>query len=536
MSIDHHQMRVMPSLWRPLRLPVFRSLLVADIVSDVGAFMQSVGAAWMMVSLHAGPLYVALTQTASALPFFVLAMPAGAIGDIVDRRKLILFTEIWMASVAIALTSITFAGKLSPLLLLILTFALSSGDALESPAWRAVLPELVPQENLASAAALNGIEFNFARAIGPAIGGVVIAMAGVGTVFLINAASFIGVITVIARWKRRSRKRSAPPETLAGATVAAIRFVRYSPGLRTLMVRSGIVMFFASGLLALLPSVAHFVSENPMGYGLLLGCFGIGAVLGALVMQQVRARWSTEGVVSGGVFVFGLCTLTTSVFRLLPSLAVSMLIGGGAWILFVSLFNVLILNHTPEWVRARVLAVSMLVFQGAMAGGSAVWGAVAMKTGIHAALVWAGAGLILSTALGLFLKLPDAKVDLTPWIHWRLPTVLSDDMAAADSGPVLVTVEYDVQPEKKEGFLEAIRKYERIRRRDGAYQWGVFQDLEIPDRYVETFLVVSWAEHLRQHERLTLADRKIEERVHGCVRGDPKVRHLIYVDEKREVQ
>ena len=291
-------------------------------------------------------------------------------------------------------------------------------------------------------------------------------------------------------------------------------------------------MFFASGLLALLPSVAHLVSENPMGYGLLLGCFGVGAVLGALIMQQVRTRWSAKGVVSGGVFVFGICTLATSVFRLMPSLAASMLIGGGAWILFVSLFNVIILNHTPEWVRARVLAISMLVFQGAMAGGSAVWGAVATKIGIHTALMWAGVGVVLSTALGLFLKLPDATVDLTPWVHWRLPTVLHDDLAAADSGPVLVTVEYDVRPEKKEGFLDAIRKYERIRRRDGAYQWGVFQDLEISDRYMETFLVVSWAEHLRQHERLTLADRKIEERVYGCVRGDPRVRHLIYVHEE----
>jgi len=533
LGVDSHPVRAIPSLWRPLRIPAFRNLLIADIASDVGAFMQSVGAAWMMVSLHAGPLYVALTQTASALPFFVLALPAGAIGDIVDRRKLILFTEVWMAAVAIVLTGITFAGKLSPLLLLILTFALSAGDALESPAWRAVLPELVPQEDLASAAALNGIEFNFARAIGPALGGVVIAIAGIGTAFLMNAVSFGGVIVVIALWKRHPRKRSAPSETLAGATVAAIRYVRYSPGLRMLMVRAGIVMFFASGLLALLPSVAHFVSDNPMGYGLLLGCFGIGAVIGALVMQQVRTRWSAEGVVSGGVFVFGICTLATSAFRLMPSLAASMLIGGAAWILFVSLFNVIILNHTPEWVRARVLAVSMLVFQGAMAGGSAVWGAVATRMGIHAALMWAGAGMVLSTTLGLFLKPPDATVDLTPWVHWRLPTVLRDEMASADSGPVLVTVEYDVQAGKKEGFLEAIRKYERIRRRDGAYRWGVFQDLEISDRYVETFLVVSWAEHLRQHERLTLADRTIEERVHGCVRGEPRVRHLIYVDDQQ---
>jgi len=530
LGIDHRHTRVVSSLWRPLRLPAFRNLLIADVASDIGAFMQGVGAAWMMVSLRAGPFYVALTQTASALPFFLLALPAGAIGDIVDRRKLILAAEIWMAGVAILLAGVTIAGKMSPVLLLILTFALSAGDAVESPAWRAVLPDLVQQEDLASAAALNGIEFNFARAIGPALAGVVIALAGVGTAFLINAISFVGVIAVIARWKRHPRKRSAPRETLGGATVAAVRYVRYSPRLRTLMIRTGIVTFFASGLLALLPSVAQRMSRNPMVYGLLLGCFGIGAIAGALVMQLARAKWSAESVISGGVFVFGICTLITSVGHLVP-MALSMLIGGGAWIVFVSLLNVIVLNHTPEWVRARVLAVSMLTFQGAMAGGSALWGAVATRAALHIALMAAGAGMILSTSLSLFMKLPEATVDVTPWVHWRVPMITRSSMTDDDSGPVLVSVEYDVQPEKTAQFISAIRKYERIRRRDGAYRWSVFQDLETPDRYLETFLVVSWAEHLRQHQRLTLADRKTEEQVHGCVRTEPKVRHLIYVDD-----
>jgi MFS family permease len=275
LTLPSQNPRATPTLWRPLRLPTFRNLLIADVVSDLGTFMQSVGAAWIMVSLNAGPLYVALTQTASALPFFVFALPAGAIGDIVDRRKLILSTEMWMAGVGIVLVGVTMAGRISPLWLLFLTFALSAGDAFESPTWRAVLPELVPKEDLASATALNGIEFNFARAIGPALAGVVIAIAGVSTAFLINAASFVGVVLVIARWKRQVRKRTAPPETLGSATAAAIRYVRYSPALRTLLVRSGIVMFFASGLLALLPSVAHSANKSPIGYGLLLGCFGL---------------------------------------------------------------------------------------------------------------------------------------------------------------------------------------------------------------------------------------------------------------------
>jgi MFS family permease len=532
LSVASHDSRDVPTLWRPLRAPTFRNLLVADVASDMGTFMQSVGAAWLMVSLHAGPLYVALTQTASALPFFVFALPAGSIGDIVDRRKLILFTEVWMAGIAIVLAAVTIGGLMSPLLLLILTFALSAGDAFETPSWRAVLPELVPQEDLASASALNGIEFNFARAVGPALAGVVIAASGVGTAFALNAASFVGVIVVVARWRRHPRKPSGPVETLSGATAAAIRYVRYSPAVRTVLLRSGVGMFFASALLALLPSVAHAVSDSPLGYGVLLGCFGLGAVLGALAMPRARARWSVETVVSGGVLVFGLGAIAAGVLHRLPALGASMLIAGAAWIVFISLFNVILLNLAPDWVRARVFAVSMLVFQGAMAGGSAAWGALAARIGIHAALMWAGAGTIATTVLGLFFKLPDATVDLTPWAHWRTPNMLDQNSTTADSGPILVTVEYDVEPEREAEFLQAMRGYERIRRRDGAFRWGIFRDLEHPTRYLETFLVDSWAEHLRQHERLTRADRGVTERIQGLVRGTPTVRHLAYPASK----
>jgi MFS family permease len=523
-----HDPKDVSSLWRPLRAPTFRNLLVADVVSDMGAFMQNVGAAWLMVSLHAGPLYVALTQTASALPFFVFALPAGSIGDIVDRRKFILFTEIWMAGVAILLAAVTLGGHMSPLLLLILTFALSAGDAFESPTWRAVLPELVAKEDLASASALNGIEFNFARAVGPALAGVVIAAWSVGTAFAINAASFLGVIAVVARWKRHAQKRTAPPETLSGATAAAIRYVRYSPSVRMVLFRSGVGMFFASGLLALLPSVAHAVSGGPITYGILLGCFGLGALMGALVMQRVRARWPAETVVAVGVLIFGFGTMASGILHSLPLLGANMLVAGAAWIVFISLFNVMVLNLAPDWVRARVLAVSMLVVQGAMAGGGAVWGALASRTGIHVALIWAGAGSIAAAGLGLFFKLPDTTVDLTPWVHWKLPAALSEDPSAADSGPVLVTVEYDVEPERQTAFLQAMHKYERIRRRDGAYRWGIFRDLETPNRYLETFLVDSWTEHLRQHERSVRADSEVVERVRSLARGTPTVRHLAY--------
>src|SRR5712691_6663292 len=270
------------SLWRPLRTPTFRNLFLADVISDMGTFMQSVGSAWLMVSFGAGPMLVALTQTASTLPFFVFALPAGSLGDIVDRRRLILYTEAWMVVVAVVLTVATIGGFMSPWLLLGLTFALSAGDAIETPTWRAVLPELVGKEDLAAASALNGIEFNFARAVGPALAGLLIATAGVGAAFAANVLSFVGVVIVIARWKRPVHKRSTPPETVTGATVAAIRYVRYSPTLRKVMLRAGMTMFAASALLALLPSVARSVSDSATVYGVLLGSFGTGAVAGAL--------------------------------------------------------------------------------------------------------------------------------------------------------------------------------------------------------------------------------------------------------------
>lgn len=515
------------SLWRPLRSSTFRNLLIADVVSDVGTFMQSVGAAWLMVSLSAGPMYVALIQTASALPFFLLALPAGAIGDIVDRRKVILFTEIWMVLVATTLAGLTIAGRMSPVLLLILTFALSAGDAFETPTWRAVLPERVRKADLAAASALNGIEFNFARTVGPALAGFVIAFAGVGTAFVLNTLSFLGVILVVARWKRPAVKRATPAETVTGATVAAIRYVRYSPAVRIVLLRAGAAMFFASGLLALLPSIAHRMNGSPVGYGVLLGCFGGGAVLGALVMQRARSRWPADVIVSAGIAVFGLTTIAAGVLRDLLPLAVVLLIGGGAWISFISLFNVQVLNQTPDWVRARVLAVSMLVFQGAVAAGSAAWGTVAARAGLNIALRWAGVGTVLSTALGLFLRLPDRGIDLTSWNHWRLPVV--SEAVFDVVGPVLVTVEYYVDAARVPEFIKTMHEYGRVRRRDGASRWGICRDLEIADRYLETFVVSPWAEHLRQHDRLTRADSELEVRLRQCTRNEPSVRHLLYL-------
>jgi MFS family permease len=515
------------SLWRPLRVPTFRNLLIADVVSDIGTFMQGVGAAWMMVSLGAGPAYVALTQTASSLPFFLLALPAGSAGDIFDRRKLILATESWMMGVALLLAVLTICGLMSPWLLLLLTFALSAGDAIETPTWRAILPELVPEEDLAAASALNGIEFNLARAVGPALAGMVIAAAGVATAFVVNVASFLGVILVVAKWKRPIRKRSVPRETLAGATVAAIRYVRNSPAILTVVLRTGVVMFFSSSLFALLPSVARTVNKTATGYGLLLGCFGLGAIAGAFIMQWARGRWSTEVVVSAGVTILGFVLVTMSVLHKLSTLSPVLFIGGAAWVIFISLINALVQSLAPDWVRARVLAIFILVYQGGFALGSAFWGALAQRTSLQVALMYAGIGTIGSVAFVLFAKLPDSTVDLSPWNHWRAPIVVEEVEAQLRQGPVLVTVEYQVVREREAEFVQAMNEYARIRRRDGGYRWGIFRDTETANRFLETFLVNSWAEHLRQHERQTQSDEALEQRIRTCIAIEPKVHHLI---------
>ncbi len=514
------------SLWQPLRIPLFRNLLIADFVSDVGAFMQSVGAAWLMTSLSSSPLQIALIQTAAALPFFLLALPAGSIGDIVDRRKLILGTEFWMLAVAAILVVATFTHLITPWLLLALTFALAIGDALESPAWRAIFPELVSKEDLSAALVLNGIEFNLARAVGPALGGVVIALAGVGSAFLINVVSFLGVILVIARWKRHRPKTSLPTETFSGATSAAIRYVRYSPEIRRLLLRSGCVILFASAFWALLPAVAKNVSNSSLGYGLLLGFFGVGAVLGAVLLGRLNKAYSVEAVVAIATAVFACVLAAAALVHSLWILSFFSLFGGAAWTIFMSVFNTLIQRLAPDWVRARVLAVYLFVFQGSMTIGTVLWGASAERASLEKALLFSGVGLAACLLLSRPLPLPKPSVTLDAWDHWSKPTMFAEP--EPDEGPVMVTVEYKIDPNKAEEFLQAIHKYQRVRRRDGATRWGVFYDAELPGRYVESFLVDSWAEHQRQHRRFTVADRAIESCVLSFTTEPIQTRHLIY--------
>ncbi|HVR23172.1 MAG TPA: MFS transporter [Candidatus Polarisedimenticolia bacterium] len=471
------------SLWRPLRVSIFRNLLLADVVADVGAFMQKVEAAWLMVSLGAGSIYVALTQTAASLPYFLLALPAGSAGDIFDRRKLVLATETWMMGIALLLAILTIGGFMSPWLLLLLTFLLSAGDAFETPTWRAILPELVPKDDLAAVSALNGIEFNLARAVGLALAGLVITVAGVAAAFVVNCVSFFGVILLLARWKRPIRQRTAPVKTLTGATVAAIRYVRYSPAILTVLLRTGAVMFFSSALFALLPTLARSVNKTAIGYGLLLGCFGFGAVAGAFAMQSARQRWSMGTVVSAGVVILGLVMVAIAGLHRLSTLAAVMLIGGGAWIIFTSLISAVVQNLAPDWARSRVLAIFILVYQGSYAPRDSGLGCVRTMS-----ICSSGAGLRWNRndrEYGARAFREDPRFDggsdsFEPLAHARRRR---GSWKRSRAGPVLVTIECFVIVQRTAEFVDAMHRYGRMRRRDGAYRWGIFRDTEVTNRY-----------------------------------------------------
>ena len=523
---------VQSAAWRPLRVPMFRNLLIADLVSDVGTFMQGVGAAWLMVSAGAGPLLVALTQTASALPFFLLALLAGALGDIFDRRKLIIATEVWMASVATVIAALTLLHWITPWMLLLLTLALSIGDALEAPTWRAILPEVVPHDDLLPAIALNGIEFNLARAVGPALGGFLIAAAGVGAAFTLNAVSFIAVLWVIVRWRRPQPHSTLPRETVSSAIRESFRYTGNTPNMLTLLARIAVIMFFASPFWALLPTIAHQLRQSASLYGLLLTVFGGGAILGALVLQRTQSFLSVDAMLAIGSVIFAACLWATATLRSVAPLCIAIALGGAAWTAVMSLMSTVMQNVAPDWVRARASAIFMLVYMGAWSGGSAFWGYLAAHRGTRLSLAAAAIGTAASPLLILISRLPDKTADFRAWDPWGKPVLAVK--VGPDQGPVLVTVEYEIAAKDSNDFVRALEKFSRVRRRDGASRWAIYYDTEHPTHYLETFIVESWGEHLRQHTRLTQADREAEERVQRFVVNPTKVKHFIYARSRSQ--
>jgi MFS family permease len=517
------------SAWSPLRHAAFRSLWIATIASNVGTWMHDTAASWLMTSLSRSTVLVALMQTATSLPMLFLALPAGALADVVDRRRLLLVTQAWMLAAAALLGVLTLAGVMGPWLLLGLTFFLGLGTALNTPAWQATTPDLVPRRELAAAVSLGGVATNIARAVGPALGGMLVAMVGSGGVFLINAVSFLAVLAVIARWESPERASVLPAERVWGAMRAGARYVRHSPEVRAVAARTLAFIVFASALWALLPVVArHEMHLSATGYGTLLGSLGVGAITGVAVLPPVRARIRTDRLVALGSLLYAASVAALAVANVLPLAWVALFATGVGWITVMPAFNVATQRAAPDWVRARMLAVYVLVFQGGMALGSAAWGAVASRVGVRDALLLSALGMALSVLAGLRWRLAAAEeVDVTPSGHWRDP-VVAGELAPGD-GPVLVTVEYLVSDADAEDFARAMAGVERVRRRDGAINWGLYGDTARPGRYVETFVAESWGEHLRQHARATVADEEVEARARAFHRGPgpPVVEHMI---------
>lgn len=528
------------SPWSPLRVRAFRTLWLAAIASNLGTWAHEVGAAWLMTSLTPSPTLVALVQAAATLPMFLLALPAGVVADLFDRRKVLLVAQGWMAVSAFLLAIVTFLEQMTPSVLLLLTASLAVGLALSAPAWQAITPELVGFGELPKAVALNSMGFNVSRALGPALGGLLLAAVGPWANFTVNAISFSGVLVVLWRWQREPERSSLlPEERFLGALRLGVRYVRHSPRMKTVLLRSGLFVVSASAWWALLPVVARFgLGLGPGGYGLLVGCFGAGAVSAAWLLPPIRKRLDADALSLAASGVFAVSLVALSVASRGDSggtfgAGVAAVLGGGAWLTVLSGYNVAAQSAVPAWVRARALSIYMLVFFGGLAIGSTLWGGVAERLGSSWALLVA-AGCLL---LGLFsARRRLGQVDpsrLAPSRHWPTPLVHTEP--EPDGAEVLVTVEYRVDPADAEAFRAAMQVVGRSRRRAGSMRWGLWNDAAEPERWVESFVDESWTEHLRHHERLTDLDAAIEARASGYHRGDepPRISHFVAARGRR---
>jgi MFS family permease len=509
----------------------YRALWIAQFTSNIGTWMQTVGAQWLMGTLTPDPLKVALVQTAMSLPIGLLAVPAGAVGDIFDRRRVLLASQSFMLASAALLGALTLAGETTAWLLLGLTFAVGTGQALTAPSWQAVQPELVERDEIPQASTLGGVNMNIARAIGPAIGGALVAAAGPGWVFVLNAASFLAVLAVLARWRRPQTERPLGAEQMTEAMRSGVRFVGGSPRFRAVLARTGLFTIFAGALWALLPVVARdHLGMNSSGYGLLLGAIGLGALLGAIVLPGIRARLSVNALVAVASLLFAVVCAVLAWVRIVPLVVVTLVAGGLAWIAVLGSLNGVAQTTLPHWVRSRGMALYLLTFQGGQALGAFAWGLVARHSGTPTALTAVGAGLAAGVALARrFALRPTEGLDVTPSHHWSDPQLVVDPDPG--HGPVLVTLEYRVPVQNADPFREAMRAVGRIRRRTGGQRWSLYQDAADPECFVETYLTPTWQEHLRQHqERVTVTDRTIQERAHSfLVPGTrPRAHHLLF--------
>jgi len=521
--------RTVASAWAPFRNRAFAVIWAATVVSNIGGWMSGLASGWLMMSLDPNPFIVSMVQVANTLPMFLFAIPAGALVDIVDRRRFLIFGECAITITGTAFAALVWLQRITPGSLLLFSFIVTVGSAVTAPAWQAVVSQLVPKADLSGAVAANSAGINVSRTLGPALGGAIIGPFGIAAPFWLDAFSNIGVIAGLLWWRppKQSGARLAP-EPFGAAVRTGLRHARYNTHLSATLIRAIGFFVFASAYWALLPLVARSqITGGPTLYGILLGAIGASAVAATFVLPRLRARFRADQLLA-------VATLATAAATGLFALAhdsvtgiAASLIAGASWIAAVSSLNISAQVALPEWVRGRGLAMYVTVMFGALTIGSAIWGEIAALVGLPAALLIAAAGAVAAIPLTARWKLQTgANVDLSPSMHWPAPVTLH--AIENDRGPVLVMTEYHIDPKSRGPFLKALAGYARERRRDGAYDWGVFEDPAVEGRFIETFRTDSWIEHLRQHRRVTKADSFAQDAVRRFQIGDePKTTHLI---------
>jgi MFS family permease len=521
-----------PSARAAFRHRAFSVIWIATVVSNIGTWMYNAASGWLMVSLNSDALLVSLVQVATSLPMFLFALAAGALADIFDKRRFLIGVETGTTLLSALFAALVQFGHVTPGPLLLFMFLIGAGGALSAPGWQAVVPQLVPAPDLAPAVAANSVGINISRAIGPALAGSIIGVAGIAAPFWVNAISNLGVIAALLWWRAPpARADRLPAERFGSAMRTGFRHARHNPFLRATLIRAIAFFLFASAYWALLPLVARDqIAGGPGLYGILLGAIGAGAVGGAVALPWAKSRLGPDRVVVAASIGTALALVLFGLARLALVGFVASLLAGASWIAVLANLNVSAQVALPNWVRGRGLALFVTVFYGAMTLGSALWGMVADHAGLPLTLMLAAAGTLLGIALTRRWKLQaGAGVDLTPSMHWPAPIVTHQ--IDSDRGPVLVTVEYRLAADKdRAAFLHALALLAHGRRRDGAYAWDMFEDTASEGVFLETFRVESWVEHLRQHERVTHADRVLQQRIHGLLERPAVVRHLITVE------
>ena len=518
------------SSWTPFTHASFTVLWGATVISNIGTWMSDVGAGWLMTELSPSPLVVAAVQASTTLPVFLFALIAGALADIMDRRRLLIVVNLLLTGAAALLTMLVALGLVTPGVLLLFTFLFGAGAAFIAPAWQAIVPQLVPRADLQSALALNSMGINVSRAIGPALAGTLIVSVGLAAPFAANALSGIAILLALVWWRPTAERQSAlPPEQIGGAIIGDSRYVFNSRPLLDTLVRAAAFFVFGSALWSMLPLVARdLLSGGPRLYGLLLASVGAGAVGGALALPAIRRKLGPDRTVAAGTIGVAIAMATLAAISHPAVAALASLLAGLSWIAVLSGLNVSAQTALPDWVRARGLSVFLTVFFGSMAAGSLIWGQVAASLSISAALLISAAGAVAAIPLVHRFRLNrGAEMDLAPSLHWPAPVVAAP--AAIDDGPVSIKVTYRVAAADGAEFASLMTVLGAARRRSGAYGWSVMRDSTDADLFVECWFEASWAQHLRHHERVSGADRVVQERVHALHRGagPPDVAHYL---------